>query len=239
MIKKKVRNEKNNKEKNQKIIDNVYRVKIAAIRKKIIFNGIILGILGAIILSIYFFGESQQNQKTEKLSKLKSEIKRIEENLEKAKNKISDAKKYKAIWLDASKSKKNFDHIRISDIRKRFNNLAKEYNLSDPSITIQSPKEISNGIYNNESLETISVSFNIKFNTILDSKALQFINQFKETFTGFIIVEEVSLNKINADSFNQNDLIEISKGKAVNLVSATAKYSWYYIRKKTNDQTIN
>jgi hypothetical protein len=213
-----------------------YEKKIAYLKRRATFNIFTTAALLLVVVVIIFYSQYIKKANEEDIAFFNSRITDLQNKSANIEAMISDAKKYKQIWLKADDKKKNFSSVKISDVNETFKNLVEKYSISESSINISVPEILKDGVYNRQVLDVYLINFVISFNAITDRVAVDFINSFINTLPGYVVISDVSIKKSQKAGYNESDLINISNGKINGLTSTKINLSWYFLKRKVTNQ---
>lgn len=216
--------------------NSAYVKKVSSLKHKIIFHICCFSALVIAIVMIIFYGQYAMQNSDEDIRNLNVQIADLTNKSNNIEAKISDARKYKQIWMNASQNNKDFNGIKISDISDKFKIIADQYNLSKPSISISAPETLKDGIYNRQVLDVNLVNCVANFEALTDKIAIDFINNFTSTLPGYVIISDVQIKKIKKEGYSDEDLMDISTGKISGLTSAKVDFSWYFLKLKATNK---
>ncbi|MCE3255865.1 MAG: hypothetical protein K0R25_1359 [Rickettsiaceae bacterium] len=211
-----------------------YKEKISGLKKRIITAiCFVLASIAAIIAIIAYHNISSQFYQNQ-LSDFTTQVEDLKNKVSNIETRLREVQKYKQFWIDADNKKKDFlREIKISEVRDVFDSMAAKYGIN-PSITISPPEVLQNGVYKGRVLETNVVNCTISLETPTDTIAANFIDEFLTTFTGYTIINDISVKKSKKE-YTEEDLINISMGKNTGSVSTKVSFSWYFLKYKTKN----
>jgi len=205
-------------------------MKISTLRRKIIVNftilGVIISILGAGI-SYNFYARLEVDKKTEKI---KSETLLIRAQAYELKSKTIEIKKYTEIYDKLSEAKKSTAGIKMDDVNAKLKTVADKYSIINPTIKVTLPETLKGGVFERKTVNVLFTTANLTFSAINDVKAFAFITEFMESLPGYIIVINLEIKK--SKSYSVAELVEISIGKAKGNVSGKVDFFWYACKPK-------
>lgn len=209
-----------------------YRQKILNFKKRIIFGVSTFGVLLVFIFSFNFYDRKTQDGDSEQIASMETQINDLRNRASGTEAKINDAKKFKRLWTNASDRKKNFNGIKVVEVTNDFNSLAEKNDISKPSITLSVPEVLKNGVYQLETLDVNLINCTITFEALTDRSALDFIDSFVNSLPGYVVMSDLSIKKSKKESYNEQELVDISNGKFPNLISGKATFSWHFLKRK-------
>lgn len=209
-----------------------YDKKIASLKKKIIISLSLFATIIIIIISLNFYDKKSLESYSGKFSALETEITELETKITSSEERVNETIKYKKLWVSANSKKKDFNGIKISEINEKFNSLAEQYNITNPTITVSLPEILNTGVYQLQILDVNLINCNISFNALTDKFALDFINGFIADLPGYVIINDISIKKDKKEGYSDQELSQISNGKFPNLISAKVSFSWYFLKHK-------
>jgi cell division protein FtsL len=215
-----------------KIKNEAYDKKASHLKHKIIICLCFSGAFLVVMIAIIFHSQRMVTINEKDVSLLNAQIGDLNNKSANVEARISDAKKYKQIWIKADEKKKNFNGIKISDINGGFKALSDQFNLSNSSINISVPEILKDGVYSRQTLDVYLVNFVVNFDALTDKIAVDFINTFVESLPGHGIINDFSIKKNKKGGYSDADLINISSGKFSGLISAKVSFSWYFLKHK-------
>ena len=113
-----------------KIKNEAYDKKASHLKHKIILCLCFSGAFLVVIIAIIFHSQRMVTMNEKDVSLLNAQIGDLKNKSANVEARVSDAKKYKQIWIKADEKKKNFKEIKISDINVGFKALSDQFNLS-------------------------------------------------------------------------------------------------------------
>jgi cell division protein FtsL len=215
-----------------KIKNEAYDKKASHLKHKIIICLCFSGAFLVVMIAIIFHSQRMLTINEKDVSLLNAQIGDLKNKSANVEARVSDAKKYKQIWIKADEKKKNFNGIKISDINGGFKALSDQFNLSNSSINISVPEILKDAVYSRQTLDVYLVNFVVNFDALTDKSAVDFINTFVNSFPGYVIINDFSIKKNKKGGYSDADLINISSGKFSGLISAKVSFSWYFLKHK-------
>ncbi len=208
-------------------------MKILELRKKIVVNAIISATCLAIFVGCVFYNIHKNDEMKKEADAIASETSQIQAQASELQGKTLDIKRYMAIWLNLDEKKKASTGIlKSDDIDQLLSASALKYNISEPLIKVSFPVTLSDGIFARSTITVSSSSVTLTFKSLDDGRALSFINDFIDSFPGYVVISSMELKKDK--SYSNEDLIAISSGKGSGIVSASLNFFWYAFKNKTN-----
>ena len=213
--------------------ENIYRQKNAHIKYKILL-AVALSISLCIFVSFLsaYKTKIKNYHDADKLN-IKNQIDDLIKKSADIEAMVNDAKRFKLLWEKTDEKKKQFIEIKISSVNDDFVSLVKKYNISKPSINISVPEVLSEGVWRTQELDVNLINFSITFDALSDKVAIDFIYEFTNKLPGYIIVNNFELKKSVKEGYSEDDLIKISSGEFLGVISSKINFSWYYLRPKT------
>jgi hypothetical protein len=205
-------------------------MRIIILRKKIIVNLTILGVLLTIFSAIVFYHFHSISKVEEKVQKIKNDTSKIRVQTSDLQTKTIEIKKYSEIYEKLSENKKNTEGIKMDDVNTILKTVGNKYSIISPAIKVNLPDTLKDGIFNRA---TVTVSFttaNLTFSALNDVKAIGFISEFLESIPGFAIITNLEIKR--GKPYTNQDFIEISTGKSKGGVSGKVDFFWYVAREK-------
>ncbi|EFK95015.1 hypothetical protein LDC_2973 [sediment metagenome] len=209
-----------------------YNKKIINFKKRIIFALTAFAIILAVMLAFNFYGNASKENDAEQIAIIEGQISDLRNKSAGTEAKINDAKKFKLLWMNANKQKKNFDGIKVADITNDFNSLAEKNNITKHSITLSVPDVLKEGVYKLQTLDVNLINCSMSFDALTDREALDFIESFISGLPGYVVINDLSIKKTRKEGYSSQDLVDISSGKFPNLISGKVNFSWYFLKRK-------
>jgi hypothetical protein len=206
-------------------------MKISSLRKKIIINFSVTGVLVVTFGLSIFFNSYQKNSSKEKTEEIIKETMELEKKTTDLQKKTIEIKRYISLWLNLSDNKKSTNGIKMDDINATLVSVADKYSIKNPEIKVALPETLKDGLFNRS---TISVSFttaNLNFRAVSDTKALLFIEELFKSIPGYQVITNLDLKKDK--DYTTEDLIALSSGKSSGNVSAKVDFFWYSFKNKS------
>lgn len=208
--------------------------------KKQIIRHFSISLALALFASIVIYYRLHQEQKSnDAVHAIELETLDIANKTADLESKIGEVKKYKEIFKTISENKKNINGIKIDDINSRLADIGDRHNISDSTIKVSFPEPLTEGIFNMATIEMVYSSVDLSFKAINDIEALLFISQLTNSLPGYVVINKLSVGK--ARDYNDADLIAISAGQKIRLVTSQVNFYWYVYKPKTekNPDTKN
>ncbi len=219
------------------IINSEYNQKIHKFKRRIIFNACTsIFFIIFIVATVLYSGYLAENN-TSDINYLNSKISELRNKSSNIESRVNDVKKYKQIWMKVSEKKKDFIGIKIVDFSNDFENLAKKYNLSVPTISLSPPEILKDSVYNRPTLEVQLVTGAITFNALTDRIAMDFVNEFTSSLPGYIVVHNISIKKSKKEGYSESELMDISVGKFSGIANTKLDFAWYSLKNKAQPTT--
>lgn len=207
-------------------------MKVNKIRKKIIINFSYSVIFAIIFAYVIHYKNNQSENGKQKIEKIQQQTSSIKINTESLQQRIENVKKYKESWSTISDNKKSTGGIKIDDINSKLAKSAAKYNISNPQIKINLPEEMKDEVFNCKTIIVISSEIQLNFSALDDTKAISFISDFTNNLNGYVVIQNLEIKKTK--DYSEQDLIDISSGKPVNVIEGSVKFYWYSYKEKTN-----
>jgi cell division protein FtsL len=209
-----------------------YIKKIFFLKKKVVFSIIVTSIVFVGIMLMLFYRNYKIQQNNVDIKNIKSQISSLKNKSDNIEDQIKNIKKYKEIWITSESRRKDFDGIKIADFNQSFKLLTEKYKLFKPTIKISAPEILEKGVYNVQTLSVNLVNCQISFQSLTDRIAIDFINNFFTILPGYVVIEDLSMEKTKKDGYSNQDLIDISTGELKGLTETKVNFYWYFLKRK-------
>ncbi len=205
-------------------------MKLLTLRKKIITNVSISGLLLVVFGLILYYDDHQKKSAQIKAAVIESEVLTIKSQYEELERKATEIKKYQQSWKNIGSNRKIVGNIKMDEVNSKLSLIADKYSIIKPAIRIILPEDISNGVFNRSTVVVAVSTANLTFEAINDVKALSFISEFINSITGYAIITNLELRK--AKKYTDQDLVAISSGKGSGAITARVDFFWYFYKPK-------
>lgn len=200
--------------------------------KKQIIRHFAISLALALIASIFIYYRLHQEQKSnDVIHVIELETLDIQNKTADLESKIGEVKKYKEIFKTISENRKNTNGIRIDDINSRLEEIGNRHNISDSTIKVSFPEPLLEGIFNMSTIEMVFSSVDLSFKAINDTEALLFISNLTNSLPGYVVINKLSISK--SRDYSDADLVSISSGQKIRLITAQVNFYWYVYKPKT------
>ncbi len=205
-------------------------MKESELKKKIIRNFTITGILFVGLCSVLYITNYQKNLAESKISSIDNEIAKIKENYRDLQSKSADIKKYISMWENIDDTHKLISGIKLDEVNTILAKIAEKYFITDYQIKVSSiPQVLEDGIFKCKTVTVIFTKASLTFSAVNDVKTMLFIDELFSKIPGYGIIEEVEIKK--AKDYTTEDLVRVSSGKNGN-ISGKIDFIWYGYRQK-------
>ncbi len=210
-------------------------MKILILRKRIITNSSISGIL-IIILGLTFAYDIHKKQVTrEEAQRIEAETASIRGKSVELQNKVTEAKKYQEIWKTIRPNKKFVGSLRIDDVTAKIDALAEKYGIEKPAIKMTIPEELTNGVFKRSTVNITVSTATLTYDAVNDVKAIAFISEFIQSVPGYAIIANFDMKKTK--KYTDQDLLQISTGKGSGAITVKVDFFWYLYKQKADPTT--
>lgn len=206
--------------------------KFSYLKHKIILNLVTATILIVSIAMVFFYYKAALEDGEYRVNLLNQQIADLSGKSTHLESRIRDAKKYRSLWDKSDDTKKNFGIIKADDVNDNFAKLATSHHITGQTIAMSIPKVLSDGIYNLQILKVSMINGSISFDSLTDVDAINFINDFFQTLSGYTVISDLSISRGKQDSYSYSDLVDISTGKIGGSTKVKLDFSWYFLNKK-------
>ena len=206
-------------------------MKVSDLKQRVIVNILSSIFLLLSIFAIFSYFSYHRDLSKSKLETIHGEIISARTEISDLQSRALDAKKYKELWSNLSERKKSASGIKIDDINANLKLMVDRYSIMSPDIKVDLPQTLKEGPFQRKTINIIFTTINLKFSSANDLKALMFVNDFINSFSGYPIITNLEISK-NKD-YNKQDLIDLSSGKGVGSIAGNLTFVWY-IYKEAN-----
>jgi hypothetical protein len=206
-------------------------MKILILRKKNIISFSISGVLVLICAAGAFYTFRQKNTLKDKIEAIGSEASKIRSEASDLESKTTELKKYKKLWSSLTDNRKITTGIKMDDINSKLATLAEKYAITNQTIKVTLPETMKGSLFERSTITVTSATGSLNFQALNDVKALSFIEEFINSFPGYVVVTGAQIRK-GDKNYTTEDLITISTGKGVGLINAKVDFVWYAFRGK-------
>jgi len=211
-------------------------MKLLILRKKIITNSSISGVL-VILLGLIIAYDIHKKQTTrEEAQRVETETANIRNKSVELQNKVAEAKKYQEVWKTISTTKKFVGTLRIDDVTSKIDTLAEKYQIEKPAIKMTIPEELTNGIFKRSTINITVSTATLTYDAVNDVKAIAFISEFVQSVPGYVVIANFEMKKTK--KYTDQDLIQLSSGKGSGAISAKVDFFWYIYKQKTDPSKV-
>lgn len=205
-------------------------MKILELRKKIIVNASIAGVTLVLFCGCIFYNIHHSAKVKEDADKITNETAEIQSKTADLQSKTLDIQKYMATWRNLDESKKSANGIKMDEVNNLLNSTATKYNITTPNIKISLPEPLNDGVFNCKTISVSSTTATLTFKALDDVKALLFVSDFARALPGYAVINNLDIKK--EKDYANNDLVDISTGKASGVISGSATLYWYAFKNK-------
>lgn len=199
----------------------------------VVYSIISLVFLGA-IFGLNLYRDSLLDADNKNINELKNYILIIGRETSEANDNLNLARKYKERWSASTENQRNSSGINPDFINTKIEELVKKYNIGDHEFKMSVPEKVENPRFKGKMLEIYVSNCQITFNATDDIRAIGFLNELKDSITGYMMINELSLNKLRDYVFE--DMVKISNGQDPAVISSKVNFKWY-VTKKINKPT--
>ncbi len=218
-------------------------MKALDLRKKIVKNFSISGLILVIIVAIFFLNDYQKTFLEEKIKRTEQETSELTAKTLQLQNKIFEIKKYLAASRDISENKKSLNGIDIDEATQLMNKIAEKYSIKNSVLKATLPESLKEEPFERSKILVLLTTANLTFKAPTDIKALLFINEFLGSVSGYYLVKNLNIKK--EKSYTSEDLVALSSGENKGNISGSIDFFWYAFQskepqaKKTDDINKN
>lgn len=209
-------------------------MKILILRKKNIISFSISGVLALMCGAGVFYTFNQQDALKGKIDAITREASQVRAEAADLESKTSELKKYKKLWSNLTDNRKITVGIKMDDVNAKLATLAEKYAISSQTIKVTLPEVMKGGVFDRSTITVVSTTANLNFQAVNDVKALSFVEEFINSLPGYAVVTGVQIKK-GEKGYTTDDLVAISTGKGIGLVSGKVDFIWYAFRSKDTE----
>ena len=212
-------------------------MKIQILKKRIIKNFSIAGVLAVIFGSTFYLYYSEKTGVASKIAEISEETSKFNIELVDLQSKTAEIKKYKDLWPSISENKKNTNGIKIDEINEKLIAIATKYGISSPTIKLSLPDVIKGGVFDRKTVSVMMTVASVNFIAVNDVKATMFANEFLTSLKGYPVVTSFSISK--SRDYTRQELLDVSTGKSPGVVNSKIDFFWYVYKdlEKKPDET--
>jgi len=205
-------------------------MKITRLRRNIIINLSASIILLVMAISILFYISQTTSNSESTIAKIHASTAEVKNNARDLESQTNDARKYKEIWKTLSENKKNTQGIKMEEVNSKLDSIAEKYNITNKTLQILLPENLDSGVFNRKTITISYAAGTLAFDALSDVRAINFINDFFNNLSGYVIITNIELNKSKA--YSDEDLINISLGKNSGAIKVKISFAWYVPHEK-------
>ncbi len=205
-------------------------MKIQKLRKTLIANLVIALILFISLIAIIFYLKNLEDSQNQELKNIQMQTVDIIVKTSEIESKMIDIRKYREIWNLIGENKKIIRNVKIEEINKILDDVAKTHNILGPKIQLTMPQKINNGNIKKKSFDVFYSSGILEFVAFDDVLAVEFIEDFSKNMPGYLVITLFEIEKVK--DYSMQDLSEISKGTKIGAIKAKINFIWYNYRGK-------
>ena len=212
-------------------------MKILNLRKNIIANLSVAGVLLIILGALIYYNNAKNQSIIEEVSKIQSDISHIHSEYIELQEKVTEALKYQQAWKLISNNRKSVVGLRMDNINNRIESISEKYSIIKPAIKVIVPETLSSGIFKRSTVFVTVSQTSISFEALNDIKAISFLSEFINSSPGYPILINLEIKKLK--QYSDQDLVQISTGRGEGAVSVKADFYWYLykpLNEKENTQ---
>ena len=178
---------------------------------------------------LYYYGNTYKIKYQKDFEAFKQNKTAINEKLRSIDGKIKVAERFKTIWdQEVSLRSKSYDGVNNEYINEIVTRLSKSNYLMDLKLTMPETSVYKKSQYDNNI--TVSVKeLKVDFNCISEHSVYNFIDDFKNMFNGFSIIQNVEIKSIK--EIDKTFIKNMASGKLDYLMTASVTMYLYYIEK--------
>ncbi len=207
-------------------------MKINNLKKQIIRNFSIAGAFFVMFGAGFYYYSNQQKFVKDKIDKINNEAAQFSVELADLQSKTAEIKKYKDMWPKISHSKKDVDGIKIDEVNKILNSVAKKYSIGSPNIKLSLPELMIGGVFDRKTINVMMTTANVTFTATTDVKAIMFADEFLGSLKGYPVLTTFNIAKNK--EYSNDDLIELSTGKSQGNITGKFDFYWYIYKEPEN-----
>ena len=207
--------------------------------KKSKINGLFTRIIAYGSLSVFFlllfftillFYKTRENLYQQQINILNKENETITTQINDIVSKSITAKNYIKIWNeDFTNEQKKLSGIDIENIKRKIIKLAEDSKMINVSTNF-SPLILVDGSFGKQNVNVLTTLLTVKFSTITDIDAFNFIESFEKEIDYFNIIQEFSLKRLK--KVDENFLKTLNGGNIVSGVEGTFIVRLYGLENK-------
>jgi hypothetical protein len=203
-------------------------MKIIDLRKKIIRNFSISGIIIALLATGLFLNTKSTDILDERLRKSKNEISEVQQKSQNLESKHLELKKYIEIWKNISSEKIDESGINMDEVNKLLSILAKKHYILKTDIKVNLPTVIKTGIFNTKKTDILFTETTLNFEAVDDANSVEFLRSFLDSLPGYYVITSLSIEK--EKELSTQDFVSISRGVNPRIISGNIKFFWYVFK---------
>lgn len=205
-------------------------MKVTNLRKQIINNLTISGVLLLVLGGIIYYNVNRNKISFNKAEEIQSETAQIKSRSIELQNKVIEAKKYQEAWKILTPNQKIINNIKMDEVNSKLNTIANKYSIIKPAIKVILPEDLHEGIFRRSSVLVAVSTTNLTFEAANDVRAISFLTEFLNSLQGYAILTNLEIKK--SRQYSSQDLIQLSVGKGNGAVSVKADFYWYIYKPK-------
>ena len=209
-------------------------MKILILRKKNIISFSISGVLVLMCAAGAFYTFRQKDALKGKIEAIGGEASKIRAEAADLESKTTELKKYKKLWSNLTDNRKITAGIKMDDVNAKLAALAEKYAITNQIIKVALPETMKGGLFERSTITVVSTTGSLNFQAVNDVKALSFIEEFINSLPGYAVVTGLQIRK-GDKNYTTDDLVAISTGKGVGLISGKVDFVWYAFRNKDTE----
>lgn len=211
-------------------------MKLLQLKRTLIIRSIIYIILLIGTTLLYGYLSADREAVTQKSDALKSDIADLNNKLTIFNRKIQDIREATKLWQRLNDKHKKSEGLRIDSIKKIFDDYKKQYKLSEATLDLSTPTELTD-MYKTDTTVVVSSNVSVKFKVISDEYALSFVDAVMNNLPGYVKLEKLSLTRIG--EITDETLLRVSRGEIPELVTGEITFQWRDLKNTTGKPLTN
>jgi len=201
------------------------------LKKRLIVRvAIFSAIIGAVVFLCIYLNSLHQS-KEDKLSMINNDINSLQRKLQGLSEQAIQFSEAVRVWESLPEERRAMQGLRIGEAKDLMDKFEKDYYLSNVGITFSKPEKVTEN-YTTSTVGVVSSSVNIKFNTISDVHAFNFLDALIKKYPGYIKVTSFSLSRNQVVTKNILKQISEQGSTLPTLVDAKLDFIWYGLEYK-------
>lgn len=196
---------------------------IAAIKKIMIKNIIIVSLPLIIFICLFLFAEHMQDEYKKDISNFERRIVQLNNELQNVRTKAKEFAGSLRLWKQLDENKKDLVGLQITKAQEIIEKYKNEFLIIDMNSEFARPESL-NEEFKRENAEVVSSKITINFKSINDVYALSFVGNILNDIPGYVTINKFVINR--KSDVSDEILYNISQGKLVGLVDVKMELDW-------------